>query len=246
MRFRRQRKRSVRRQTAAIPAKTRQKGKNALLNLTTGGFKHGQWLNCLLGRLLPAASTPASAPGRKSALKNIADNNTATGAGALLSNSGGSDNTANGCDLVVRDKDGELLSVRYDAVNAMVLNEFLKEHHIVQEQGATIARLEKQIESSYRGAPESERPARRSESVPWRDVSEQIRHRTNPRWWTCAANGQQSLKRWSWGCVSTVDSQGRTIWIADAHRDDGKRFVVRAEDLLTALILPFAYLGALR
>ena len=34
-------------------------------------------------------------------------------------------------DLVVRDKDGELLSVRYDAVNAMVLNEFLKEHHIV-------------------------------------------------------------------------------------------------------------------
>jgi hypothetical protein len=31
------------------------------------------------------------------------------------------------------------------------------------------------------------------------------------------------------GCVSTVDSQGRTIWIADAQRDDGKRFVVRAE-----------------
>jgi hypothetical protein len=32
---------------------------------------------------------------------------------------------------------------------------------------------------------------------------------------------------WSWGCVSAVDSRGRTIWIADAHRDDGKRFVVR-------------------
>ncbi len=30
---------------------------------------------------------------------------------------------------------------------------------------------------------------------------------------------------WSWGYVSTVDSQGRTIWIADAHRDDGQRFV---------------------
>jgi hypothetical protein len=25
---------------------------------------------------------------------------------------------------------------------------------------------------------------------------------------------------WSWGCVSAVDSKGRTIWIADAHRDD--------------------------
>ena len=28
---------------------------------------------------------------------------------------------------------------------------------------------------------------------------------------------------WSWGRVSAVDSKGRTIWIADAHRDDGKR-----------------------
>ena len=30
---------------------------------------------------------------------------------------------------------------------------------------------------------------------------------------------------WSWGCVSAVDSNGHTIWIADAHRD-GKRFAV--------------------
>jgi len=41
---------------------------------------------------------------------------------------------------------------------------------------------------------------------------------------------------WSWGCVSTVDSCGRTIWIADAHRDDGKRFVVRADEKLTAFV----------
>jgi hypothetical protein len=33
-----------------------------------------------------------------------------------------------------------------------------------------------------------------------------------------------------------VDSCGRTIWIADAHRDDGKRFVVRADEKLTAFI----------
>jgi hypothetical protein len=37
-------------------------------------------------------------------------------------------------------------------------------------------------------------------------------------------------------CVSTLDSEGRTIWIADAHRDDGKRFVVRADELLTAFV----------
>ena len=41
---------------------------------------------------------------------------------------------------------------------------------------------------------------------------------------------------WSWGCVSAVDSNGRTIWIVDAHRGDGKRFVVRADDKLSAFV----------
>jgi hypothetical protein len=54
-------------------------------------------------------------------------------------------------DLVVRDEKGKPYSVRYDAVNTMLLNEFLKEHRTVQEQGATIARLEKQIEALTAG-----------------------------------------------------------------------------------------------
>ena len=44
-------------------------------------------------------------------------------------------------DLVVRDKEGKPYSVRYEAVNAMLLNEFLKEHRRNEEQEATIARL---------------------------------------------------------------------------------------------------------
>ena len=44
-------------------------------------------------------------------------------------------------DLVVRDKEGKPYSVRYDQVNAMLLNEFLKEHRKVEEQGKTIAKL---------------------------------------------------------------------------------------------------------
>jgi Chaperone of endosialidase len=44
-------------------------------------------------------------------------------------------------DLVVRDEKGEIYTVRYDAVNAMLLNEFLKAHRTVQEQKATIAQL---------------------------------------------------------------------------------------------------------
>ena len=50
-------------------------------------------------------------------------------------------------DLVVRDKEGKPYSVRYDQVNAMLLNEFLKQHKTVQEQGETITRLQKQIEA---------------------------------------------------------------------------------------------------
>ena len=54
-------------------------------------------------------------------------------------------------DLVVRDKECRPYSVRYDQVNAMLLNEFLKEHRINEEQDATIARQQKQIESLTAG-----------------------------------------------------------------------------------------------
>jgi trimeric autotransporter adhesin len=57
-------------------------------------------------------------------------------------------------DLVVRDEDGKVSTVRYEAVNAMLLNEFLKEHRKVEEQQGTIAQLktaaarqQKQIEA---------------------------------------------------------------------------------------------------
>jgi hypothetical protein len=51
-------------------------------------------------------------------------------------------------DLVVRDKEGKPYSVRYDQVNAMLLNEFLKEHRKVQEQEATIAQLKKDFRAT--------------------------------------------------------------------------------------------------
>ena len=54
-------------------------------------------------------------------------------------------------DLVGRDEKGKVYSVRYDAVNAMLLNEFLKEHRTVKEQGAMIARQQKQIEELTAG-----------------------------------------------------------------------------------------------
>jgi hypothetical protein len=53
--------------------------------------------------------------------------------------------------LVARDAKGEVYTVCYEAVNAMLLNEFLKEHRKVQEQGATIAKQQKQIEALTAG-----------------------------------------------------------------------------------------------
>jgi hypothetical protein len=55
------------------------------------------------------------------------------------------------------------------------------------------------------------------------------------KYWELIADNL-SKAGWSWGCVSALDSDGRTIWIADAHRDDVKRFVARAEEKLTAFL----------
>jgi hypothetical protein len=41
---------------------------------------------------------------------------------------------------------------------------------------------------------------------------------------------------WRLGWLSAVDSEGRTLWIVDAHRDNGKRFVVRSDEKLTAFL----------
>jgi hypothetical protein len=50
-------------------------------------------------------------------------------------------------DLVVRDKNGEIYTVRYDAVNAMLLNEFLKEHKAVLEERCTVQNQQKEIDA---------------------------------------------------------------------------------------------------
>jgi hypothetical protein len=47
----------------------------------------------------------------------------------------------------VRDEDGKVTTVRYEAVNAMLLNEFLKEHQKVQSLEATAGKQQKQIEA---------------------------------------------------------------------------------------------------
>ena len=44
------------------------------------------------------------------------------------------------------------------------------------------------------------------------------------------------MRGWSLGWVSALDLEGRTIWIVDAHRGDGRRFIVRADEILSAFV----------
>jgi hypothetical protein len=41
---------------------------------------------------------------------------------------------------------------------------------------------------------------------------------------------------WGWGYVSGLDSDGQAIWFVDAHRDDGRRFIVNADEKLSAFV----------
>jgi hypothetical protein len=59
------------------------------------------------------------------------------------------------------------------------------------------------------------------------------------KYWVIIADNL-SKAGWSWSCVSALDCELRTIWIVDAHRDNGKRFVVRADEKLTAFVEPQA------
>jgi uncharacterized coiled-coil protein SlyX len=83
-------------------------------------------------------------------------------------------------DLVVRDAEGKANTVRYEAVNAMLLNEFLKEHRTVQEQKAIIAELrhnfaeqQKQIEALTAGLQKVSAQVEMSRPAPQMVVNEQ-------------------------------------------------------------------------
>ena len=54
------------------------------------------------------------------------------------------------------------------------------------------------------------------------------------KYWEIIAD-DLSKAGWSWGCVSAINSEGRTIWIVDAH-GYGKRFIVCADEMLTAFV----------
>ena len=69
-------------------------------------------------------------------------------------------------DLVIRDADGKVNTVRYEEVNAMLLNEFLKAHRRLEQQQAMIDRQQKQIESLAAGLQKVSEQIELSRSTP--------------------------------------------------------------------------------
>ena len=55
------------------------------------------------------------------------------------------------------------------------------------------------------------------------------------KYWEIIAD-RLSAAGWSWGMTTATDAQARALFIVDAHRDDGRRFVVRSDELLTAFM----------
>jgi hypothetical protein len=59
--------------------------------------------------------------------------------------------------------------------------------------------------------------------------------RKRGKYWDIIAD-RLSNAGFTWGCVATVDRDGQTIFVADAHLGNGKRFVARADEKLTAFV----------
>ena len=55
------------------------------------------------------------------------------------------------------------------------------------------------------------------------------------KYWEIIADNL-SKAGWTWGCSSHIDSTGRVLFTAYAHRDNGKRFIVTADEKLTAFL----------
>ena len=55
------------------------------------------------------------------------------------------------------------------------------------------------------------------------------------KYWETIAD-KLSASGWTWGCSSQINSTGRVLFTADARRSDGKRFIVSADEKLTAFL----------
>jgi len=68
-----------------------------------------------------------------------------------------------------------------------------------------------------------------------RNIKRRIARTDCAKYWEIIADNL-SEAGWTWGCVAAVDSRERTIFVSDAYRDDGKRFIVRGDEKQSAFM----------
>jgi hypothetical protein len=74
-----------------------------------------------------------------------------------------------------------------------------------------------------------------SKAAPQTVLNNQSTQPYSVKYWEIVADNLQKAG-WSYGYVSALDREGRTIWIVDAHRDDGRRFIVHSDEKLCAFV----------
>ncbi len=94
------------------------------------------------------------------------------------------------CDLVARDEQGKPYSVRYEAVNAMLLNEFLKEHRKVHELEANAAKQQKQIKALTAGLQKVSAEIELSKSASQTVANDQQQAMAIKYWESCRTAGR--------------------------------------------------------
>ena len=81
----------------------------------------------------------------------------------------------------------------------------------------------------------SPRPRQKNRKAQPRCSTKRSHARRKMKYWEIVADNLSKVG-WSLGWVSAIDSNGGTIWMVDAHRGDGKRFIAHADEKLTAFL----------
>jgi Chaperone of endosialidase len=107
--------------------------------------------------------------------------------------------------LVLLDNEGKPFTVRYDAVNAMLLNEFLKAHTKMEEQEATIAQLKNELQAT---AAHQQKEIE-ALSAGLQKVSAQVEMSPSPTWSLTNNNCKRALISLETACLHAVKSTDR-------------------------------------
>jgi hypothetical protein len=134
---------------------------------------------------------------------------------------------------------------RFPMVSALIFGEFAGKSQVQDTSGLRVREIDTAtvIASGHSPWPSTQPKNLQPAQSPRSRVSITVRIRTVPCWLRDACSHQERFSQeQEWGTSKhkatffAAFRGGRTIWIADAHRDDGKRFVVHADEVLTAFL----------